>query len=350
MRKLLIMMLISLVTIVLAGCSSRDENNNSNNIQDDNVSNGEGVKINNVEEKGSNKIVNTITVEGDTYALFFNVYNMDNAPVNMQITINYNELGNVISMETKMNYGTEKGAQRFADMIKNDDSKFSKIFSNIKVTEEEYDSYLTATLDITYNDYYQEFSAIKSNVEEWITKSKKNIDSDEFSLYDSYEETENYYKETYHGYTIKKEINNTGTNDISGNKNIDDNKQINDINNNPTNDEYDMPFTDKEFGTYKNGSDTVKIYKDGNKVHVIGTIDNYEFDFAFNNREKFNVGNTKKFNVYYQYDENYSSSIYFDELDSEGNSKAFTNLAITDKTIVAAGYGHETTTSTILNK
>ena len=347
MKKILSLMTTLLIIFTLTGCDDKDVNNTNNQ---NNVSNGESVKINNEEKKGSNKIVNTITVEGDTYALFFNVYNIDNAPMNMQITINYNELGNVISMETKMNYGTKKGAQRFVDMIKNDDSDFPKIFSNIKVTEEEYDSYLTASLDITYNNYYQEFSAIKRNVEEWITKSKKNIDSDDYSLYDSYEESENYYKETYHGYTIKKETNNNATNDISKNTNIDNNKQINDINNNSTNDEYDMPFTDKEFGTYKNGADTVKIYKDGNKVHVIGTIDNYEFDFAFNLRERFNIGETKKFNVYYQYDENYSSSIYFDELDDEGNSKAYTNLAITDKTIVAAGYGHETTTSTILNK
>lgn len=142
-----------------------------------------------------------------------------------------------------------------------------------------------------------------------------------------------------------KETNNTN----NGGENINNNIQQDDMNS-PTNDEYAMPFTDKEFGTYSNGADKVKIYKDGNKVHVTGKIDNYEFDFAFNLRERFNIGETKKFNVYYQYDENYSSSIYFDELDSEGNSKAYTNLAITDNTIVAAGYGHETTTSTILNK
>ncbi|HPF83715.1 MAG TPA: hypothetical protein PLV83_06110 [Bacilli bacterium] len=194
MKKILSLIMVLLVVLTLTGCGNKNQNNNA--------SNNEGVQNNNKKENGSNKIVNTITVEGNTYALFFNVYDMDNAPMNMQIIINYNELGNVISMKTKMNYGTEKGAQRFADMIKNEDSKFSKTFSDIKVTEEEYDSYLTATLDITYNDYYQEFSGIKNNVKDWIAKSKKNIDSDEFSLYDSYEENENYYKETYHGYTI----------------------------------------------------------------------------------------------------------------------------------------------------
>ena len=206
MKKILYGMLLSIMIVgsvfLLTGCGSKENTNNNDN---QNVSYGEGVRINEKEEKGSNNITRIVTVEGNTYALFFNKYDMKNSPENMQITINYNELGNVISMETKMNYGTENGAQRFVDMIRKDDSKFSKIFSNIDVTKGEYDSYLTATLDTTYNNYYQEFSGIKRNVDEWITKSKKNIDSDEFSLYDSYEEGDNYYKETYHGYTIRFE-------------------------------------------------------------------------------------------------------------------------------------------------
>ena len=118
------------------------------------------------------------------------------------------------------------------------------------------------------------------------------------------------------------------------------------------NEEYDMPFTDKEFGIYSQNNDTVKIYKDGNKVHVTGKIDGYEFDFAFNLRDRYNIGETKKFNVYYQYEEKYSSSISFDELDDNGNSKAYTNLSINNNnnSMVCAGYGHDTTTSTILYK
>ncbi len=197
MKKILSLIMILIITLTLTGCGNKETNNTND------VSNGEGVKVNNKQEKGSNNITRTITVEGNTYALFFNKYDMDNAPMSMQITINYNELKNVISMETKMNYGTENGAQGFVDMINNDDSEFSKIFTNINVKKGEYDSYLTANLDITYNNYYQEFSGIKRNVDEWITKSKKNIDSDEYSLYDSYEEKDNYYKESYHGYTIR---------------------------------------------------------------------------------------------------------------------------------------------------
>lgn len=137
------------------------------------------------------------------------------------------------------------------------------------------------------------------------------------------------------------------------NSNINDNLNV-DLDESINDEEYSMEFTDKEFGTYTftydDDTDTVKIFKDGNKIHVIGEIDNYTFDFAFNLKDRFAVGDTKKFNVYYQYDENYTSSISFDELDDEGNSKAYTNLSINNGSLVAAGYGQETTTSTILYK
>lgn len=197
MKKIISLITILLVSLILTGCG------NTNNT-DINVNDGEGVKISENKDTGSNNIVHTVIFEAESYALFFNVYNMDNSPAEMSMTINYNELGYAISITTQMNYFTEDGAQGFIDMINNGDSNFSKIFSNINATQEEYKSYLTASLDITYNNYNQKINGFKryDNIEKWITDSKKSIDSNQ-SLYDSYEEGTDYYKENYIGYTIK---------------------------------------------------------------------------------------------------------------------------------------------------
>ena len=206
MKKIINLAIIVMLSIVvLTGCGNEKKTDDNMDIDNNtNVSSGEGVKVNDNKGVGSNNIINTVTFEAETYALFFNVYDMNNSPVEMGITMNYNELGKVISMTTKMNYLIEDGAQGFVDMINSENSSFSKIFSDINVIQEENGSYLTANLDITYNNYTQDINLFKTydNITKWITDSKKNIDSDQ-SLYDSYEEEKNYYKENYIGYTIR---------------------------------------------------------------------------------------------------------------------------------------------------
>lgn len=145
----------------------------------------------------------------------------------------------------------------------------------------------------------------------------------------------------------------------NGSKSNPDNTNVNDNNVNDSDDnidsESDNPLLDDDiYGTYSYTSDsgetnTVTVSKDNNKTHVNGSIDNYKFEFSFDSSDRFNVGETKKFNVYYMDGTEYSpTQIYFYELDSDGNEKAYTNLSITNGEIVAAGYGHPTTTSTSL--